>query len=131
MHNIEDSKYLLKLSSYVIVVLNLLLRFIIIYVFNKTGFNTETSKMTYITIAIFMSQFFNTGLQAMLINSNLLIFRGNDPDFNSRWFKNVGDPIVTSLYAQMYLPFITLASNWGVIILKRCFDKRKFNEKGG
>ena len=95
---------------------------LIIFVFNKTGFSTETSKMTYITMAIFMSQFFNTALQAMLVNSNLFFFNGNDPDFNTRWFKNVGNPIVSSLRTQMLLPiWVAFLMPWMLeAIFRKC-----------
>jgi hypothetical protein len=127
--NIENAAEQAWISSQIIVVANILLRYLIIYVFEKTGFSTETTKMTYITMAIFMSQFFNTALQGMLVNSNLFFFNGNNPDFNTRWFKNVGDPIVASLSTQMVLPIFMNIFSWWTSAMMRNWDS--FRAKDG
>lgn len=51
--------------------------------------------MKYITRAVFIAQFFNTGLLLMIVNADFSklgipfiskFLRGNDPDFNQRFF---------------------------------------------
>jgi hypothetical protein len=71
----------------------------------------------------------------MIVNANLSEQRGlgifrtllqeTDPDFNSRWFQNVGETIMTSLVINMFFPVIELIL-WGLkasccrLIDKRC-----------
>jgi hypothetical protein len=72
--------------------------------------------MKYITNAVFLSIFFNTGLLIMLCNSNLedqglfglgyIFNEGANSDFNTNWFTSQGDTIVKAMMANIYFPFV-------------------------
>lgn len=54
-----------------IVAVNVAIRMGVIVIINKIRISTESVEMKYITNAVFLSIFFNTGLLIMLCNSNL------------------------------------------------------------
>lgn len=68
----------------------------VIAIINMIKISTESGEMKYITNAVFLSIFFNTGLLIMLCNSNLedqglfglgyIFNKGKNSDFNSNWF---------------------------------------------
>lgn len=67
--------------------------------------------MTYITNAVFICIFFNTGFLVMLCNANLedqgfAFFNGNDSDFNTNWFTSQGETIVGSMVFNIWFPFM-------------------------
>jgi len=63
--------------------------------------------MYYITLFVFITQFFNTGMLLTLVNANMiyqklplvssLFDQGNSPDFNSNWFFAVGKVLVQTM----------------------------------
>lgn len=88
----------------------------VIIIINKVRISTESVEMKYITNAVFLSIFFNTGLLIMLCNSNLedqglfglgyIFNEGANTDFNSNWFTSQGDTIVKAMVANIYFPFV-------------------------
>jgi len=55
---------------YLIVGMNVALRYISMEIVDLMGCKTESQRMMYITKSIFISQFFNTGILLMLVNAN-------------------------------------------------------------
>lgn len=88
----------------------------VIYIIQKIRISTESVEMKYITNAVFLSIFFNTGLLIMLCNSDLedqglfglgFIFNeGKNSDFNANWFISQGETIVKTMVANVYFPFV-------------------------
>jgi hypothetical protein len=99
-----------------IIVLNTVLRMIVIEIVNFTGCNTESGQMSYVTNAVFICIFFNTGFLVMLCNANLedqgmSLFNGNDSDFNAQWFNSQGETIVGSMVFNTWFPFMMECGN--------------------
>lgn len=66
--------------------------------------------MSYITNAVFICIFFNTGFLVMLCNANtqsqgIAFFNGQDTDFNTRWLTSQGETIVGSMVFNIWFPF--------------------------
>lgn len=89
--------------------------------------------MKYITRAVFIAQFFNTGLLLMIVNADFSklgipfiskFLRGNDPDFNQRFFIQVGDAVVGAMKVNMYMPAIEAIGQAVVRELKRLLDRK-------
>lgn len=57
--------------SLVIVIFNLVLRFIIIALIEWIGEDTYSERLSSITNAVFMATFFNTGILLLLVNANV------------------------------------------------------------
>lgn len=87
----------------------------VIIIIGKIRISTESHEMKYITNAVFLSVFFNTGLLIMLCNSDLedqgllglsqIFTGGKNSDFNANWFTSQGDTIVKAMVANCYFPF--------------------------
>lgn len=99
-----------------IIAVNVAIRMGVIIIINKVRISTESVEMKYITNAVFLSIFFNTGLLIMLCNSNLedqglfglgyIFNEGANSDFNTNWFTSQGDTIVKAMMANIYFPFV-------------------------
>ena len=131
-NEVLDAQFTNMIASFSVIGINYALRIVIMRVFESTGCSTLTQQMKQITMSIFVSQFFNTGLLLMLVNANLTkqgfllgqIFQGNDSDFSSKWFITVGDTLVSSLVLNIYFPAIE-AFIWFLIrTLRRVIDRR-------
>ena len=134
---VDEADDLTFFASFATIGINYVLRYLIMKVFVTTGCNTYSQEMKYITVAIFFAQFFNTGILLMLVNANMAgqgwplssIFRGIDPDFNSRWFANVGDTLVNSMFINIYMPAFECFYNYCIRLLKRAWDKRFWTKR--
>jgi hypothetical protein len=100
----------------------------------QVGCNTESQQMIYITNLVFICQFFNTGILPMLLTANLenqfpllaktLGLTGQATDFNSNWFINIGDTIVSTLKANIFFPIVIECVQFCKRLLIRWWDKR-------
>ena len=60
-----------------------------------TGFDTHSTLVTAITNAVFIAQFFNTGILILLVYADLsqfgiTLFRGPFSDYQPDWYSVVG-----------------------------------------
>jgi len=70
-----------------------------------------------------------------MVNANLSeqpfslgLTSGSLPDFNSGWFRSVGDIIVAAMIFNVYYPLIEVIGYWALRVLFRCLDRGcKFN----
>uniref|UniRef100_A0A7S3I2P9 Uncharacterized protein n=1 Tax=Favella ehrenbergii TaxID=182087 RepID=A0A7S3I2P9_9SPIT len=94
------------------------------------GFSTETVRLSKTTTITFVVQFFNSAFLLLMTNANLSeqplsfgLTSGKMPDFNSAWFRSVGDVIVGAMVFNVYYPIIEVLMYWGLRILFRCMDR--------
>lgn len=51
--------------------MNTIIRIIVIEIMNRVGYKTNSNQAFYVTLAVFISQFVNTGMLLLLNNANL------------------------------------------------------------
>ena len=65
--------------------------------------------------AVFLTQFFNTGILLILANTNLAelkigwlskIFHGSYPDFTDEWYKDIGTTFVKAITVSAFMPLL-------------------------
>lgn len=107
----------------IIVVVNTILKLVITKLVNWIGIDTVSKQMGIITKAVFMAQFFNTGIIILIVNANMIehepkeifgVFRGPYADYTPIWFIEVGMKIIVTYFVQGLLPFIKL----GTVVIK-------------
>jgi len=116
--------------SYLLIGINYVLRTICIMLVDWIGFSTETVRLSKTTTITFVVQFFNSAFLLLMVNANLSeqpfdfgLTAGTMPDFNSLWFRSVGDVIVAAMVFNLYYPIIEVAMYWGLRVFFRCLDR--------
>lgn len=116
--------------SYLLIGINYILRTVCIMLVDWIGFSTETVRLSKTTTITFVVQFFNSAFLLLMVNANLseqpfhfFLTAGTMPDFNSLWFRTVGDVIVAAMIFNVYYPIIEVAMYWGLRVLFRCIDR--------
>ena len=106
--------------GYIITTVNYVIRTAIIYFITKIGFKTETQLLTSITMFTFLAQFFNTAFLFTIVNANMEeqtpfsfgINSGSYTDFNSMWYKSVGNIIVDAMIFNAWFPLLEIVVYW-------------------
>ena len=84
-------------------------------------------------MAVFLTQFFNTGFLLLLSAANLSesnipllqgLFRGPYTDFNNDWFRNVAPVIVKTMLIGAFMPVIEFLINFSMKTTFRCLDRK-------
>ena len=96
------------------------------------GKDTETEQTKLITNGVFLVQFFNTGFLLLLVNANLseqstvlgFIFSGGMPDFNSDWFSQIGNTLISAMMFNIYWPIIEFFCFFGMRLGFRLLDRK-------
>ena len=96
----------------VIITINLILKYTIIYLITWIGYDTHSELMTKITNGVFIGLFFNTGILLTLSNSNLsdvsdplaMIFNKTFFDYSPEWYATVGSTIVNIMLLNAFMP---------------------------
>lgn len=93
----------------IILVINLVIRELLIYIVMLTGYDTISDMVTAITNAVFITQFFNTGILLLLVYGNLeevgvSVLKGPFYDFSPEWYAIVGYSIVQTMAINAFLP---------------------------
>jgi hypothetical protein len=87
----------------------------------------------YITKFTFWLQFFNTAMIFLLVNGNLSeqffsfgITEGPYSDFNSDWFRTVGNVLIDTMLFNAWFPLLEFVAYWYLFrFLYRFFDRCK------
>ena len=94
------------------------------------GFKTETEQLSNITTVTFVVQFFNSAFLLLMTNADMSeqpisfwLTNGVLPDFNSAWFRSVGDIIVGAMVFNVYYPILEVLGYWGMRMFFRCLDR--------
>lgn len=116
--------------SYLLIGLNYVLRTVCIMLVDWIGFATETVRLSKTTTITFVVQFFNSAFLLLMVNANLSeqpitfwLTTGTLPDFNTAWFRSVGDIIVAAMVFNVYYPILEVLGYWALRILFRCMDR--------
>ena len=116
--------------SYLLIGINYILRTVCIMLVDWIGFNTETERLSKTTTITFVVQFFNSAFLLLMTNANLSeqvfsfgLTSGSLPDFNTAWFRFVGDVIVAAMVFNVFYPAIELVMYWALRVLFRCMDR--------
>lgn len=94
------------------------------------GYSTETIRLSKTTTVTFIVQFFNSAFLLLMVNANMSeqpvtfwLTSGTMPDFNSAWFRSVGDIIVAAMIFNVYYPIIEVLGYYALRVLFRCLDR--------
>jgi len=116
--------------SYLLIGINYILRTVCIMLVDWIGYDTETVRLSKTTNVTFVVQFFNSAFLLLMVNADLSeqpitfgLTTGSLPDFNSAWFRSVGDIIVAAMVFNVYYPIIEVAMYWALRVLFRCIDR--------
>lgn len=116
--------------SYLLIGINYILRTICIMLVDWIGYSTETIRLSKTTNVTFIVQFFNSAFLLLMVNANMSeqpitfwLTTGALPDFNSAWFRSVGDIIVGAMVFNIYYPIIEVLGYWALRVLFRCIDR--------
>ena len=129
--------------SYLLIGINYILRTVCIMLVDWIGYPTETERLSKTTTVTFIVQYFNSAFLLLMVNANMSeqpitfwLTTGSLPDFNTGWFRSVGDIIVGAMVFNIYYPILEVLGYWGLRILFRCLDrgcsckKEKMGEDG-
>ena len=105
-----------NIVSFSILGINMLLRSIIIYLISWIGFKTHSKVILTTSTCVFVAYYFNTVIVVILVYADLGFFfdakgtllphimEGIYADYNSEWYKVVGDIIVTTESLRWIFP---------------------------
>lgn len=110
------SAYFINSSlGYLVTGVNWVIRTVIITLITWIHYKTETQQLTAITLFTFLAQFFNTAFLFLFVNANMseqpLTFgmtTGPFTDFNTGWFKGVGNVIVDAMVFNAWFPIVEI-----------------------
>lgn len=116
--------------KYVLTIFNYILRTVVIMVVTWIGYSTNTAQLERITTVTFLCQFFNTAFIMLLVNADLSeqpitlgFTSGTMGDFNSPFFKNIGNTLIGTMIFNAYYPLLEFLIYWGLRVLFRCLDR--------
>ena len=118
-------------ASVFILMQSLLARAFFAFLTNLTSFKTETARIRFMTISVFMIFFFNYGIMYILAPINIdtefmhTFFAGIYTDLGTHWFNDIGGLIVLNQMIVSVMPPITVAVNWLINYFLLCYDQRK------
>ena len=117
----DEVYYWTTALSYLLIGLNYILRMVCIMLVDWIGYPTETIRLAKTTAVTFYVQFFNSGILLLLINANLSdqpfsfgLTNGSMSDFNSGWFRTVGNILVGAMNFNLYYPLIEAGGYWAL-----------------
>lgn len=116
--------------SYLLIGINYILRTVCIMLVDWIGFSTETVRLSKTTTVTWIVQFFNSAFLLLMVNADMSeqpisfgLTTGSMPDFNTAWFRSVGDIIVLAMVFNVYYPILEVLGYWALRILFRCIDR--------
>lgn len=116
--------------SYVLAIINFILRTICIMLVDWIGFNTETERLSKTTTVTFAVQFFNTAILLLLVGANwseqpitFWLTGGQFSDFNEIWFRSIGNTICGLMWVNAFFPIIEAIGYFGLRLFFRLLDR--------
>lgn len=112
-------------------VINTGLRIALISMIRHIGQDTFSALTKSITIGVFVSSFFNTAILLLLVNANMsqagvpggAVFQGDYPDFNSKWYADIGSSVVQTMIVGIFMAPIEFCVAWGMKVAFRFLDR--------
>ena len=128
-----SGKIIASSANYIIVIMNVVMRFTFMALARNMNFKTKSQKYRFILTSVFIALFFQTGLLVLLAFSDLRLdnsflsnlFRGLYTDFNADWFNDAGIFLLTTYKVQMLFPIVEFCLRASIRTLKRCCDQKK------
>jgi len=123
--------------SFVIIGINIILKFTILYMVIAIGEETASQQKATVTRGVFLAQFANTGFVILLVNANLTEhvpheitkhFKGPFYDYMPMWFIDVGLKIQLAMFINMIMPLIGIVITFTVPLIKRKIDNRNTDD---
>lgn len=115
--------------SYIIAFVNYFLREICIKLINWIGYRTETKRLERTTILTFIVLFFNTAFLLLMVNADLSeqpfafgLTGGTISDFNSTWFRQIGNTLIDTMVFTAYFPIIEFLTYYFMRLAFRLLD---------
>jgi hypothetical protein len=116
------------------------LRTVVIAAVTWIGYSTQTALIERVTIVTFLCQFFSTAFILLLVNADLKeqpfsfgIVYGDSGDFNSGFFKQAGEVLISTMIFNALYPLLDFAINWAIRfifrLLDRGFTRNRFSTK--
>jgi len=106
------------------------LRTVCILLVTWIGYPTETQQLTETTKVTFFVQFFNTAFLLLLVNADLSeqpfsfgLTGGLESDFDSSWFKVIGNTLVGTMIFTMVFPVIEALGFFSLRLFTRFLDR--------
>jgi len=116
--------------GYMVTGVNWVIRTVIITLITWIHYKTETAQLTAITLFTFLAQFFNTAFLFLMVNANMseqpltfALTSGSFTDFNSGWFKSVGNVLVDAMVFNAWFPIVEIVLYAGIRELYRFCDR--------
>jgi len=120
-----------QIVSNSIVIINFVLRTINMHLIAYIGYYTESEQTKVVKLAVFLSQFFNTGILLLLTNANtqetflkMLPLSGQYHDLTSEWQTDIGASIVATMTFTAYWPIIEFSYVYAMLAFYRVLDRR-------
>eukprot|EP00397_Hematodinium_sp_SG-2012_P005840 GEMP01005864.1.p1 GENE.GEMP01005864.1~~GEMP01005864.1.p1 ORF type:complete len:645 (+),score=98.37 GEMP01005864.1:250-1935(+) len=101
-------KALMLLGAFVIVLVNLILQYAVIFLTKLEQPLSLSSYYSSLATKIFVAQFFNTAIIILLVNAeiftNIFKLKGGLEDFHRQWYSRVGVAIILTMLVQAFSP---------------------------
>ena len=121
--------YVFSGISIIIVALNYTLKDVVIRLINYIGYYYKSDVLSRIVVAVFISQFTNTGFILLIASANFdntplsfINIKNQFSDYSSHWYEQVGSQIVQTMLIQAFMPYVTGSFSYLIIQLKRVCD---------
>lgn len=111
-------EYMGKAVSYIIIFANWIMKTYTIQLITSIRHDTYSGRLSNTMIAVFIAQFFNTGILLLLMNANMTehspyfitrwIKSGKFSDYSPLWYSEIGGKIVKAMKLNAYMPFLSL-----------------------
>lgn len=114
-----------------IIGINVVLKLVVVKIIDAVGCDTQSSEMSFVMMAVFITTLFNTGFLLLIVNGNLeeqrsipfhRLMTGDLSDFNQQWFENMGTVIIGSMQLNIVMPIILETSAACIRGAKRLLD---------
>jgi hypothetical protein len=103
------------INSKAIVVTNVIIRHVVVFIMERTGFKTDSRMTFYISFNVFLFTFTNTGILLLLTNANLksqgININGTYSDFNTNWYLISGDILTMTMLLNSITPAVSVLLN--------------------
>jgi hypothetical protein len=119
--------------AYLIIFINFFCSMILFGLIEWIGYATQSGLNKAFTVAIFVTQFFNTGIILLLIKSNFseagipflgVIFRSVYYDFDPTWYDDIGSALSFAMFYSAIWPIIEFLFFYGMRVFSRVLDAR-------
>lgn len=119
--------------SFIIIIVNAILKTTIIKLIQWVGEDTWSEQLSSVTRGVFFAQFFNTGFLLLLVNANMTehtsiplssYVKGPFYDYMPQWYVEVGYKIVQTMLINAIVPYVGIVTGLLIPKLKKAYDNK-------